>query len=238
MNASSGSNPPGTDVAKTVKEAIESRRSVRAFLPVEIPQATIEEILELAHHAPSGGNMQPWKVHVVMGKMKAAIEASLLLAAKDKAYANRPEYDYYPEKWQEPYASRRKEIGEKLHQFLDIGRRDIEARRAQHLRNFSFFGAPVGLFFCVDRTLSEGSWIDVGMFMQNVMTAARSFGLHTCPQASFTSYHQVVRQHLGISETDILLCGMSLGFEDKRKPENRLRSTRIRLEEFATFHHG
>lgn len=225
------------DVAQTVKEALESRRSVRAFLPVEVPRALIEEILELAHHAPSGGNMQPWKVHVVTGKKKAALEASLLDAATDPAYVIRPEYDYYPDKWEEPYASRRKEIGERLHRSLEIEKRNVKARRAQHLRNFSFFGAPVGLFFCVDRTLSEGSWMDVGMFMQGVMTAARSLGLHTCPQASFTSYHQLVRQHLAIPEGDMLLCGMSLGFEDQGKPENQLRSTRIRLDDFATFHH-
>lgn len=224
------------DIATTVEDALLTRRSVRAFLPIDVPAPLIRDVLTLAARAPSGGNIQPWTVHVVSGSAKKALEEDLLAVATDDAHVNEQEYDYYPRRWWEPYASRRQQIGWALYQLLGIGKRDIASRRAQHLRNFTFFGAPVGLFFCVDRSLTQGSWLDVGMFMQSVMIAARSVGLHTCPQAAFTSYHQVVRRHLGIPDGDILLCGMAIGYEDTTRPENQLRSPRVPIDQFVRFH--
>lgn len=221
----------------SVEHALLTRRSVRAFLPKDVPGDLVKRILELAKRSPSGGNVQPWKVHVVRGSTKSALEADLTRIAQDVASQD-PEYNYYPLKWREPYSSRRREIGEALYGALGIGRRDVRARRHQHLKNFSFFGAPVGIFFCTDRQLSCGSWIDMGMFMQSIMLSARSLGLDTCPQAAFTSYHQVVRNHLNLPEEEILLCGMALGYEDKSASANQVRSTRVPLEQFATFHGG
>jgi nitroreductase len=222
-------------LANTVETAINSRRSVRAFLERPVRREAIEHILNLGKRAPSGGNMQPWKVHIVTGNVKAELEADLVQTIEE-GIDPKPEYNYYPTRWQEPFLSRRRLIGEQLYQLLGIGRRDVEARRQHYMQNFTFFGAPVGMIFCVDRNLSSGSWMDVGMFMQTIMLAARSVGMHTCPQASFTSYHQVVRKHLKIPDNDILLCGMALGYEDQAKPENHLQSPRVPLDEFAMFY--
>ncbi|MBA2673898.1 nitroreductase [Ramlibacter sp.] len=227
---------PAADAARTVRDALLSRRSVRAFLSTQVPQSLIGELLSLAARAPSGGNIQPWKVHVVFGRAKTELEKDLLATAADKNGGGRPEYDYYPRQWWEPYASRRSEIGLALYGTLGIGKRDVAARRAQHMRNFAFFGAPAGLFFCVERALTAGSWLDVGMFLQSFMLAAREAGLHTCPQAAFTSHHEVVRRHLAIPDGDILLCGMALGYEDTTRPENALRSPRAPLDQFVRFH--
>ena len=180
--------------------------------------------------------MQPWKVHVLADKSKKALEEDLLSAFDDPGYSSSPEYDYYPSNWSEPYLSRRRKVGWDLYSLLGIAKRDIDARRQQHKRNFLFFGAPVGLFFTLDRRLSRGSWLDAGMFIQNLMIAARVAGLHSCPQAAFTSYHDVVRRHIRITQDEILLCGMSLGYEDKSKPENGLRTEREPVENFAVFY--
>jgi nitroreductase len=182
--------------------------------------------------------MQPWKVHVVLGDVKAGLQAELVAAFHDPNCPEDAEYDYYPPRWWEPYTARRRKVGWNLYGLLGIARRDVAAMRRQHARNFMFFGAPVGLFFTIERKLTSGSWLDAGMFMQNVMTAARAQGLHTCPQAAFTPYHRIIRRHLSIPEDEILLCGMSLGYEDKTKPENVLRTEREPLERFAFFHGG
>ncbi len=227
---------PGADLPGSVEEAITTRRAVRAFLPAPVPTALVARLLSVAAHAPSGGNMQPWKVHVVTGEAKTRLEADLTAAALDPKQGPEPEYDYYPRRWVEPYTSRRRKLGWELYARLGIARRDLPAIRRQHARNFSFFGAPVGLFFSIDRSLSHGSWLDVGMFIQNLMIAARAAGLHTCPQAAFTSYHRVVRRHVAIPEDEILLCGMSLGYEDASKPENALRTEREPVERFTFFY--
>ncbi len=224
------------DFPASIEEAIKSRRSVRAFLPVPVHRALVAEILALAARAPSGANIQPWKVHVVQGKLKQALEEDLLSACDDPDYSSNPEYSYYPDNWSEPYLSRRRKVGWDLYSLLGIAKRDVDARRQQHKRNFLFFGAPVGLFFTLDRRLSCGSWLDAGMFIQNLMIAARSAGLHSCPQAAFTSYHDVVRRHINITQDETLLCGMSLGYEDKSKPESKLRTEREPVENFAVFY--
>ena len=236
MNRDAIKDVQQSDIARTVEDALLTRRSVRAFLPIDVPAPLIRDLLSLAARAPSGGNIQPWKVHVVSGSAKKALEEDLLAVATDESHVIDQEYDYYPRSWWEPYLSRRRQIGWDLYRLLGIEKRDIAGRRAQLLRNFTFFGAPVGLFFCVDRSLTPGSWLDIGMFMQSVMMAARSAGLHSCPQAAFTSYHQVVRRHLGIPDGDLLLCGMSIGYEDKTRPENLLRSPRAPIDQFVRFH--
>jgi nitroreductase len=226
---------PAQDETAIVDEAMISRRSVRAFLPTPVDEGTIRDILEVAARAPSGTNMQPWKVHVVTGETKARLSEAVLAEAARHEKPAWDEYRYYPEQFFEPYLTRRRTVGFGLYNLLGIQRREVERMRAQHDRNFVFFDAPVGMIFTIDRRLEMGSWIDYGMFLQSIMIAARGRGLHTCAQAAFAPYHRQIRPVLGISEDDIVVCGMALGFEDEAKPENHLRTDREPVDGFATF---
>ncbi len=223
------------DDAAIVDEAIVSRRSVRAYLPDPVNDETIRDILNVAARAPSGTNMQPWKVYVTKGERKKAIADAILNSGIRAEKAVWDEYKYYPDQFFEPYLARRRAVGFALYGALGIGRRDVERMRAQHDRNFVFFDAPVGLIFTIDRRLNMGSWVDYGMFLQSIMIAARGRGLHTCPQAAFAPYHRQIRPVLGIPDEEIVVCGMALGYEDETKPENSLRTERADLEEFVTF---
>ncbi|MDF1599849.1 nitroreductase [Mesorhizobium sp. YIM 152430] len=223
------------DESAIVDEAINSRKSVRAFLPTPVDEQTIRDILEIAARAPSGTNMQPWKVYVVTGAKKQAVTDAILNSGIRAEKIAWDEYKYYPDQFFEPYLSRRRAVGFALYSLLGIGKREVERMRAQHDRNFSFFDAPVGMIFTIDRRLNMGSWIDHGMFLQSIMIAARGRGLHTCPQAAFAPYHRQIRPLLDIPEEEIIVCGMALGFEDETKPENTLRSERAPLEEFVSF---
>ena len=227
-------NKPLLDEIATVDESITSRRSVRAFLPDAIPESTIREILDVAAWAPSGTNMQPWRVYVTTGETKQRVSRAILDSGL-RAEKARGEYKYYPDKFFEPYYARRRAVGYALYGHLGIGKRDVDQMRTQHDRNFVFFDAPVGMIFTIDRRLNQGSWVDYGMFLQNIMVAARARGLHTCPQAAFAPYHQQIKPVLGIPDEEIVVCGMALGYEDISKPENALRTERALLDEWAVF---
>jgi nitroreductase len=220
-----------------VREAIATRRSVRGFLPTPVPRETIEAILALAARAPSGSNIQPWRVRVTMGAEKARLSAALR-AAHDAGATVERDYHYYPRHWREPFLSRRRKVGWDLYTLAGVARGDQAAGHAQRARNFDFFGAPVGLFFTLARDLEQGSWVDCGIFLQSVMLAARGFGLDTCPQAAFCDHHDVVRAHLGIPDDEALVCGMSLGFADPDEPTNRLTTERAALKDFVSFGPG
>jgi nitroreductase len=224
-----------SDIAETVEDALNSRRSVRAFLPDSVDESTVREILELAARAPSGTNMQPWRVYVTTGEAKEKLSRAILDSGIRPEKAKWDEYKYYPEKFFEPYYSRRREVGYALYGHLGIGKRDVDQMRFQHDRNFVFFDAPVGMIFTIDRRLNKGSWIDYGMFLQNIMIAARTKGFHTCPQAAFAPYHNQIRPALDIPDEEIVICGMALGYEDVSKPENDLRTNRAPIEEWAVF---
>ena len=220
---------------KIVDDAITTRRSVRAFLPTDVPHSEVEDILRAAARAPSGTNMQPWKVYVVRGKSKSRLSEAVLAAFNDPDYEPKGAYKYYPDKFFEPYLTRRRTIGWNLYNRLGIERGEKEKMHAQHGRNYLFFDAPVGLIFTIDERLEIGSWLDYGMFLQNIMVAARGRGLDTCPQAAFAPYHKVIRPVLGISESEVVVCGMALGYADEAKPENGVVSERAPLSEFVTF---
>ncbi|MDV6224922.1 nitroreductase [Nitratireductor aquimarinus] len=222
-------------VSEIVDEAMLSRRSVRAFLPRPVDDDTIRDILRVAARAPSGTNMQPWKVYVVSGERKQELSDAILSSGVRPEKIEWDEYKYYPDKFFEPYLTRRRAVGFALYSLLGIGRREVDRMRAQHDRNFTFFDAPVGLIFTIDRRLNKGSWIDLGMFVQSVMIAARGRDLHTCPQAAFAPYHKQIRPILDIPDEEIVVCGMALGYEDASAPENGLRSEREPLEEFVSF---
>jgi nitroreductase len=219
-----------------VEEAISQRRSVRAFLPDPVSEETIARILYLAGRAPSGTNMQPWKVEVVTGGARDALCADLVEAHHEGGYSG--EYQYYPKEFFEPFKGRRRTVGWALYGLLDIKKGDFEKTQAQHARNFTFFDAPVGLIFTINRGLEIGSWLDFGMFMQNVMILARSHGLETCPQAAFATFHKVIRQHIELGEEDVVVAGMALGKADWSQPENTLITERVPLEDYVRFHRG
>jgi nitroreductase len=223
------------DQSAIVDEAIESRRSVRAFLPDPVDESTIRTILEVASRAPSGTNMQPWRVYVTSGALKQRLTDAILNSGIRAEKAKWDEYKYYPDQFFEPYYARRRAVGFALYSTLGIGRRDVNQMREQHDRNFVFFDAPVGMIFTIDRRLNQGSWIDYGMFLQNIMVAARARGLHTCPQAAFAPYHNQIRPVLDIPPEEIVVCGMALGYEDPSKPENQLRTERAPLDEWVVF---
>lgn len=217
--------------------AITSRRSIRAFLPEPVPRATIEDILRVASRAPSGTNAQPWNVHVLTGAALRRLSDAILAVYRDPAQlANqKEEYSYYPEKWVEPYLGRRRKVGWDLYGLLGIGRADKDRIRAQHGRNYRFFDAPVGLIFSIERVMAKGSWLDFGMFLENIMVAARARGLDTCPQAAFNQFHAVIRTQLGIGADRAIVCGMSLGKADMSRIENTLVTEREPIEHFVHF---
>lgn len=220
--------------ASHVDHAIRSRRSIRRFLPNPVPRKTVEELLALAARAPSGTNVQPWKVYALAGKDKAALSAAIL-AKHDGSGMDGREFDYYPTEWAEPWLSRRRKIGFDLYGLLGIGKDDKVRMKAQMGRNYQFFDAPVGFIFTMDRSLGRGMFLDYGMFLANIMTAARARGLDTCAQAAFADYHQTIREVLGIPENELVVCGMSLGYADPDAPENRLVTEREPVGNFTEF---
>lgn len=218
-----------------VSAAILSRRSIRGFLDRPVEQATVVRLLELASRAPSGSNIQPWKVHVVTDAVLRSLTDELVAAH----FAGKPEereYKYYPVEWRSPYLERRRRVGWQLYELTGVARGDREAALYQRGRNYIFFGAPVGFVFTIDRDLEQGSWLDYGMFLQTLMIAARACGLDTCPQAAIANYPAIVREVLGISEAETVVCGMALGWADPAEAANTLVSEREPVPNFTTFH--
>jgi len=218
----------------TVEEAIAGRQSIRAFLSKPVSRELIERILLLAGRAPSGSNVQPWKVWVVDGQVKSALSRDLA-DRYDRGQASAREFNYYPQQWHEPYLARRRACGWGLYGKLGIGRKDKDKMHAQHRRNFLFFDAPVGLIFAIDRDLELGSWLDYGMFLQSIMVGARQFGLATCPQAAFLNFSDILQARLAIPDSHMVVCGMSLGYPDLSAKVNDFRPERIQAGEFVTF---
>jgi nitroreductase len=217
----------------SVDAAITSRFSCRAFLrDREVPRRLLEEILAVASRAPSGTNTQPWRVYVLQGAQRDALVGKVC-AAHDAIYANpaladeyREEYDYYPTQWVSPYIDRRRENGWGLYGLLGIAKGEKDRMHAQHQRNFRFFDAPVGLMFTMDRVLGRGSLMDYGMFLENLMVAARARGLHTCPQAAWNGYARIILPHIGAGPDEMMVCGMSLGYADVEAPVNGFHTPR------------
>ena len=228
---------PTPDSIRCVDDAITTRRSLRAFLPTTVPRQTIEDILAVASRAPSGTNTQPWKVYVLTGQSRAELSRKIIAAHDDPAEraTHSEEYAYYPSEWISPFSDRRRKVGWDLYSLLDIAKTDKARMHAQHSRNYEFFGAPVGLMFTMDRVMRQGSWLDYGMFVQNIMIAARARGLDTCPQAAFTQYHRIISEHIGAGANEQVVCGMSLGFADPDAIENTLVTERDPVSAFTRF---
>ena len=218
-----------------VTEAIRNRKSARAFLDKAVPDEVVTEILECARWAPSGANTQPWHVAVLTGETKRQLGNAL---AKQRANGETPrqDYNYYPTQIEEPYISRKRACGHALYSALGIKRNDIETRKAQWMKNYHGFGSPVALLFFIDAILEKGSWVDMGMFIQNVMLAARGFGLETCPQAALAEYPDVIRNILNIADSKKLICGLALGYADYDDPSYQYRTEREPVENFTQWY--
>jgi nitroreductase len=224
-----------------VDEAITSRMSARAFTQEPVPRALLEQILEVASRAPSGTNTQPWKVYVLQGASRDSL-VSKICTAHDAVRANpelaanyKEEYDYYPTQWISPFIDRRRENGWSLYGLLGIGKADKDKMHAQHQRNYKFFDAPVGLMFTVNRVMGRGSMLDVGMLLQNVMVSARGHGLHTCPQAAWNGFANIIMPHIGAGEDEMLVCGMALGYADETDKVNTFHTPRVPASEFTAW---
>ena len=226
-----------TSDQQAVDAAITGRRSIRAFLPQPVAREDIAQILRVASRAPSGTNTQPWKVYVLEGERKQQLSSAILAAHNDaeQAKLHTEEYAYYPREWVSPFIERRRKVGWDLYALLGLTRDNKAGMAAQHGRNYEFFGAPVGMIFTIDRIMAQGSWLDYGMFLQNIMVAARARGLDTCPQAAFTQYHRIIGEVLNLPERETVVCGMALGYADPSKIENTLITDRMPVEEFVKF---
>ena len=224
-----------------VDEAINSRQSVRQFLPQPVPRDLVEHLLDMASRAPSGTNTQPWKAYVLQGDSLRRL-VSTVCAVHDAIALNpalaadyKEAYDYYPEKWVSPYIDRRRENGWGLYGLLGITKGDKAAMHAQQQRNFRFFDAPVGLMFTMDRVMGRGSLVDYGMFMQTLMVAARGHGLDTCPQAAWNGFAKIILPHIGAGDGEMLVCGMALGYADPAALVNTFRTPRVPMGELTTW---
>ncbi|MDR3511400.1 MAG: nitroreductase [Caulobacteraceae bacterium] len=214
-----------------VTEAVGKRISVRAFRPDPVSGEQVREILEIAQRAPSGGNLQPWRVHALAGAPLAELKAKALAALASGLET--PEYDVYPPNLWDPFRSRRFVCGEDLYATIGIPREDRPARLRQLARNVEFFGAPVGLFFSLDRKLGPPQWADVGMYMQTVMLLAVERGLATCAQEFWARLPGTVGEVLGLPDDHMLFSGMALGYADETAAINTLVTRREPFEAFA-----
>ncbi|CAG9170489.1 Chloronitrobenzene nitroreductase [Cupriavidus laharis] len=218
-----------------IRAALHARRSVRGFLDTAVPQQTVEAILADAARSPSASNTQPWRVYACTGEVRRQLSEELLALHHAGGGGHQEEYVYYPAAWRDPYLARRRTLGKTLYGLLDIARGDTAGMARQYGRNYAFFGAPVGLFFTIERDQAQAAWLDLGMFLQAVMLAALGHGLATCAQQAFARYHRVIRARLGIPDGEIVVCGMSVGYPDPREPANRLRTGREPVAQFAHF---
>jgi nitroreductase len=217
-------------------DAINTRQSVRAFLPTPVERATVEELLELAARSASGSNIQPWRVRVVARDVREQMVKAIFDAVeRDGFEPYQREWNYYPVNWREPFLGRRRKIGWDMYSLLGVAKGDFEGTQRARMRNYEFFGAPVGMIFTLDEDLEIGSWLDLGIYLGTLMIAARGHGLHTCPQAAFADFHKVIRPILDIPEKEIIVCGMALGHIDPDAPVNQLATSRAPLADFASF---
>lgn len=222
-------------VSDIVDRVIKGRSAARSFTDRLVAQEVVTGILDVARYAPSGGNIQPWRVHVVAGEKKTELSAALSAAHETARADHASEYRYYSDELPAPFSDRRSEWGQLFYGSLGIDQSDMEARGRQTARNYLFFGAPVGLIVTIDRRLERGSWVDLGMFVQNVLLAAGARGLQTCPQETFAKYHAVLRRHLPIDESEIVVCGISLGYADEAARARAGLMPKAAVESFCSF---
>ncbi|WP_421786123.1 nitroreductase [Hyphobacterium sp.] len=218
-----------------IRHALRTRISTRVFLDKPVDEATVRAVLDDARWAPSGGNLQPWKVHVVTGAARQAVIDAVKAKMEADPFGDENDFPVYPEKLWEPYRSRRYQVGEQLYDILGISRDDKAGRFGQLLKNFDFFGAPVGLFFAIDPKMNPNQWAHLGMFIYAVALAAQAHGLATCMQEAWTRFTATIGKALDLPENEQVYCGMALGYADPDAPLNAMRTPRAELGEIATF---
>jgi nitroreductase len=222
------------DAAARFDQVILSRFACRDFTDRPVSRRMIEDILDVARFAPSGANIQPWQVHVVAGQQKERISNALVKAHHEARDQHVSEYTYYPTELPEPCLSRRAQFGQLYYSSLGIAQSDIEARANRTAKNYTFFGAPVGMIVTIDRRLAVGNWLDLGMFIQTVLLAARARGLDSCPQETFAKYHRLLREMLPITSEQMVVCGVSIGWAREARRSPRL-MPRADVADFASF---
>jgi nitroreductase len=222
-------------VSEVVDSVMRGRAAVRRFLARPVDRRIVTDILDVARSAPSNSNTQPWRVHALAGDAKEALCAALGDAHANRPEAHTPSYKHFPDVLGDRFAARQAEFGAIYYGCLGIDFDDSVRRNMQTAQNFNFFGAPVGLIFTIDSSLERGSWIDYGMFLQNIMLAAKARGLDTCPQISFVKYHEIIRQHLSIAPDETIVCGMSMGYADTTARVNSLGLPREPVTAFTSF---
>jgi nitroreductase len=221
--------------ASAVAAAIRTRRSVRAFLTTPVSLPVIREILTLAAWAPSGSNLQPWRVEVLTGRTLERMGRAIQGAYLADETGHKRDYNYYTDPIVEPYLSRRRQCGWGLYNTLGIQKGEKERMKTARARNYNFFGAPLGLIFSIDRALEKGSWLDFGMFLQTIMIALRAHGLHSCAQAAIGEFPDIVRRELDIAAERAVICGMAVGYADPDAIINSFQPPRIPLDDYARF---
>ena len=219
----------------SIDDALKARRSVRAFRPDPVPRALIEEILQVASRAPSGTNIQPWKIHVVAGEVRERLVREVLAHRQTGPADTHAEFPRWAKR-KEPYITRMRTLGKAMYGLLGVPRGDPAANDRQWARNYQFFDAPVGLILTIDKALDSMSYFDVGMFAMAIMLAAKARGLDTCGQGAWNNFWSVTRRVLAVPDDEFIICGISLGYADETAPVNTLVSEREPVEAFATFH--
>ena len=221
----------------SASDVVNQRKSVRAFRPDPVDPSVLQRCLATAARAASGGNLQPWRLHVLQGDSLAALKARMTPTIIDNPHGERPlQYDIYPPRLPSPYRDHRYKVGEDLYALLGVGRDNKLGRLAWLTQNFQFFGAPVGVFCLIDAGMGRPQWSDLGMYLQTLMLLLTEAGLASCAQEAWSLYHRTVREYLGLDDRWVLFCGMAIGHADPDAPQNRLETSRAPLSDFCTFH--
>jgi nitroreductase len=227
--------PLVVDPSPSVSGAITSRRSVRAYTDQPVSEAELREMLTTASRAASGGNLQPWRLYALAGAARQELVDAVARKRAETPFGDGPEYAIYPPDLTEPYVARRGAVAAGMYELVGIARDDAAGRVAQMAKNFSFFGAPVGMILTIDKQMGPPQFADLGIFLQSFMLLARERGLHTCPQEAWSLWGKTIREIVGVPEHELVFCGISLGYADPTASINQLFTERAPLEEFASL---
>jgi nitroreductase len=219
----------------SVSAAVERRRSIRTFLPSPIESTLIAEVLTKAMRAPSGGNLQPWRLYVLNGPSMSRFRDLMAKRTAENPMGEPPEYSVYPPSLKEPYRTRRFSVGEAMYEKLGIPRSDKLGRLRWFRNNDRFFGAPAGLFCFVDRIMGPPQWSDLGMYLQTAMLLFQERGLDSCPQEAWSRWPRTVSEFVGAPDELMLFCGVAIGRADPNAPVNSLLTERADPQEVMTF---
>lgn len=212
-----------------------SRHSVRAFLDEAVSLDDLKAMCMAARSAPSGANLQPGRLHILSADPLFRLIDQLQQAIVQKRPFDN-EYSYFPEPMSRELKARQRAAGYALYQALNISRRDIEGRRQQFARNYSFFGAPVGIIVTIDKAMGKGCFMDLGMFLMSFLLKVEDLGYSATGIGAMANYASVIHENLDLHEDEMVVCGLAVGKADEAHPVNQFRTERASLEEFASFY--